>query len=53
MSLYEWREFLFLCKLAGFKKLDEVFAYMRKEGINCRQLFNELDALLFPEFISK
>ena len=52
MSKRDLYEFLFLCKMAGFKNLDEVMAYMKKEGINWRQLFNELDALLFPEFIN-
>lgn len=53
MSPIELNEFLFLCEKAGFKTLGEVIAYMREQGINWRQLFNELDALLFPEFISK
>lgn len=52
MSKRDLYEFLFLCKLAGFKTLGEVNAYMNQEGINWRQLFYELDALLFPEFIN-
>lgn len=52
MTKRDLYEFLFLCKMAGFKTLGEVMAYMKKEGITWRQLFIELDCVLFPEFIS-
>lgn len=51
MKIRELTEFLFLCKEAGFNTLGEVAAYMDKHGLTAWQLFNELDAVLFPEFI--
>ena len=44
-------ELIFLCERAGFKTPAEVVAYMQREGINCVELYNELDALCFPKFI--
>jgi hypothetical protein len=48
MTLYELDEFIFLCKQAKFKTLDEVNNYCKENCINWKQLFNELDGLLFP-----
>lgn len=46
-------EFFFLCRKAGFKTIGEVCEYMGEQGITAQQLFNELDALCFPEFIDE
>ena len=43
MSIRELQEFLFLCKMAGFTTCKEVSVYMDANGINCRELFNELN----------
>ena len=51
MKIRELTEFLFLCKKAGFNTLAEIAAYMDKRGLTVWQLFNELDAVLFHEFI--
>lgn len=51
MRIRELIEFLFVCKEAGFNTLAEVAAYMDKYGLTVWQLFDELDAVLFPEFI--
>lgn len=51
MKIRELTEFIFVCKKSGFNTLGEVAAYMDKHGLTVWQLFNELDAVLFPEFI--
>lgn len=51
MRIRELTEFLFVCKKAGFNTLAEVAAYIDKYGLTVWQLFNELDAVLFPKFI--
>ena len=51
MRIRELTEFLFVCKQSGFNTLAEVAAYMDKRGLTVWQLFNELDAVLFPKFI--
>ena len=48
MSIRELDEFLYLCRKAGSKTIGEVHEYMKKEGINFRRIFHELDALFFP-----
>lgn len=48
MSIRELDEFLYLCRKAWFKTIGEVHEYMKKEGINFRRIFHELDALFFP-----
>ena len=53
MSIRNLDEFLFLCKESGFKTPAEVQEYERKEGITAKRLYDELDALCFPEWISK
>lgn len=52
MHIRQINELIFLCKKAGFKTLAEVLNYMKKEGINANRLYDELDALCFPEYIS-
>lgn len=52
MSLLFLEEFFFLCKKAGFKNLGDVNDYMVENNINYMQLYHELDALCFPEFIN-
>lgn len=51
MRIRELTEFLFVCKKAGFNTLADVAAYMNKYGLTVWQLFDELDAVLFPKFI--
>lgn len=51
MKIRELTEFIFVCKKTGFNTLAEVKAYMDKHGLTVWQLFYELDAVLFPEFI--
>lgn len=51
MKIRELTEFIFVCKKTGFNTLAEIAAYMDKRGLTVWQLFNELDAVLFPEFI--
>ena len=53
MTIRKIDEFLFLCKESGFKTPAEVQDYEVKEGIECKRLYEELDALCFPEWISK
>ena len=43
MSIRELSEFLFLSKMAGFTNCKEVSVYMDANGINCHELFNELN----------
>ena len=43
MSIRELQEFAFLCEKAGFTSCKEVSVYMDANGINRRELFNELN----------
>lgn len=45
-------EFFFLCQKAGFNTLGEIAAYMQKEGITSQRLYDELNALCFPQLIN-
>lgn len=51
MTIRKLDEFLFLCKESGFKTPAEVQEYERNEGITAKRLYDELDALCFPEWI--
>lgn len=50
MTLYWLEEFIFLCKLAGFRTIGEVQKYMRENNLDWKHLYYELDALCFPDF---
>ena len=43
MSYRYFDDFVFLCHEAGFANVSEVIAYMRERGINCYELFDELN----------
>lgn len=49
MTVRNVDDFLTLCEMSGFGSIREIFAYMQEQGINCKQLFNELEALVFSK----